>query len=157
MKRERTRKQYSLDIIESNIQTLKKYVPYSQIEYAFILLWNDQLTSQSLFFLDESEKLKQLLHDSNEDKVGNILTSIVDYLNLLIAKEQYNLAISLFENDNGLELKQVVKPVYYALMNYMKKEFPREYLKAGEELKETIGEIIDVIENIKRNIYKKRR
>ncbi len=136
---------------------MKKYVPYSQIEYAFILLWNDQLTSQSLFFLDESEKLKQLLHDSNEDKVGNILTSIVDYLNLLIAKEQYNLAISLFENDNGLELKQVVKPVYYALMNYMKKEFPREYLKAGEELKETIGEIIDVIENIKRNIYKKRR
>lgn len=145
------KKQYSLDLIEANNQLLKKHIPYSQIEYAFVLLWNDKLDESVSVFLNESENLSKLLKNYHDERVSGILSSIVEYLNLLIAKGHYNITLSLFENNNGLELKQIAKPVYYALMNYMKKEFPKEYLKAGEELKETIDEIIVVIEKYKKD------
>ena len=40
-------------------------------------------------------------------------------------------------------MKDRSKPIYYALMHFMKKELPDEYLKMGGELKETVDEIVE--------------
>ncbi|MDY7033477.1 MAG: hypothetical protein SVY10_16415 [Thermodesulfobacteriota bacterium] len=42
-------------------------------------------------------------------------------------------------------MKDKFKPIYYAVMHFMKKEFPDEYLKMGGELKETVDEVIEKI------------
>lgn len=63
---------------------------------------------------------------------------------LLIAKHQYHTVYNLFQ-DKELKLKDRMKPIYYALMHFMKDEYPNEYLKMGSELKEPVEEIIEKI------------
>jgi TPR repeat protein/nucleoside-triphosphatase THEP1 len=65
-------------------------------------------------------------------------------LMLLVAKKQYHASLKFFE-DKELNLKDKLKPLYYALMSFMKEEYPNEYKKAGEEIKETVEEIIKAI------------
>ena len=40
------------------------------------------------------------------------------------------------------------KPIYYALMGFLKDEHFKEYLKQGEELEETIKEILKKVEQM---------
>ncbi len=68
---------------------------------------------------------------------------------LLIAKKQYHLALNIF-NENPHKFKDRFKPVYYALMSFMKDEYPNEYLKMGGELKETVDEIIEKINEMEK-------
>lgn len=63
------------------------------------------------------------------------------FLTLLLAKEQYQFAHRLFE-ESTIDLKDRFKPIYYALMHFMREEYPDEILKTGPELKETVDEII---------------
>ena len=69
---------------------------------------------------------------------------------LLIAKKQYHLTLKIF-NENPNHLKDRFKPVYYALMYFMQKEFPNEYRKMGGELKQTVEEIIRKIHQLAKN------
>ena len=68
---------------------------------------------------------------------------------LLIAKKQYHIALNIF-NENPHKLKDRFKPVYYALMSFMKDEHPNEYLKMGGELKDTVEEIIEKIKQMEK-------
>ena len=54
----------------------------------------------------------------------------------------------LFTGELGKQhhLKDRFKPIYYALMYFMKDKYPNEYLKVGAELKETVEEVIKEIE-----------
>ena len=45
-------------------------------------------------------------------------------------------------NENPFDLKERLKPVYYALMHFLEDDFPNETKKMGEELKQTVDEII---------------
>ncbi|MCH8982088.1 hypothetical protein IH922_08730, partial [candidate division KSB1 bacterium] len=45
-------------------------------------------------------------------------------------------------------MKDRFKPVYYALMYFMQKEYPNEYRKMGGELKQTVEEIIQKIQQL---------
>ena len=49
------------------------------------------------------------------------------------------------------ELNEILKPIYFTLMSYMKEEFPDEYLKMGDEVKEIVEEIVEDIEFRKKN------
>jgi len=83
---------------------------------------------------------------NNEDKYNKYIN---EYLILLMAKKQYNSCIKLF-NENDFRLKDKFRPTYYALMYFMKNQdekFEIEYRKIGEELEETIGEIIEEVKN----------
>ncbi|MCH8956129.1 hypothetical protein IIA28_12560 [candidate division KSB1 bacterium] len=40
------------------------------------------------------------------------------------------------------------KPVYYALMYFMQKEYPNEYRKMGGELKQTVEEVLQKIQQL---------
>ncbi|MCK5058890.1 MAG: ATP-binding protein [Candidatus Aminicenantes bacterium] len=64
---------------------------------------------------------------------------------LLMAKKQYSAALKIF-NDSHLDLKERFKPTYYALMYFMQQERPNEYKRMGGELRETVDEIIKIIE-----------
>jgi hypothetical protein len=45
----------------------------------------------------------------------------------------------------GVYLKDKYKPFYYALMHFMKDEFPNEYIKMGDELKEPVREVLEKV------------
>jgi benzoyl-CoA reductase/2-hydroxyglutaryl-CoA dehydratase subunit BcrC/BadD/HgdB len=40
------------------------------------------------------------------------------------------------------------KPIYFALMYFMQDEFPNEYRRMGEELHETVEEVIEKINRL---------
>ena len=65
----------------------------------------------------------------------------------LQAKKQYHLTLKIF-NENPYHLKDRFKPVYYALMSFMQKEYPNEYRKMGGELKQTVEEILQKIQQL---------
>ena len=67
-----------------------------------------------------------------------------------MAKKQYNSLFKLF-NESEFKLKDKFKPTYYALMYFMKsqnEQFEIEYRKVGEELEETVEEIIEEVKKM---------
>lgn len=74
-------------------------------------------------------------------------TLIVNYMILLIIRKQYHLALELLD-DSDFRLKKIVKPIYYALLSLMRDEFPKEYKRMGDELKETVEEIMESIRQL---------
>ena len=52
----------------------------------------------------------------------------------LISKKQYNKAKAFLELKE-YNLKEKIKPTWYALMHYMQDEYPNEIKKMGSELK----------------------
>lgn len=71
------------------------------------------------------------------------------YIMLLISKKQYHLAKKLLELEE-YNLKEKLKPTWYALMTYMQDEYPNEIKKMGSELEESVNEIIKNIEELKK-------
>ncbi|TMP29318.1 ATPase [Pseudoalteromonas rubra] len=61
-----------------------------------------------------------------------------------LAKGQTNLVERWFDQ---YELKERFKPIYYALMTLIQDKYPNEVLKMGEELKETVDEVLNEIED----------
>ena len=70
---------------------------------------------------------------------------------LLLAKKQYPFLYDYFTSPQATEhkLKDKLKPIWYALMYYMQDQHPNEYLRMGEELEETVQEIIDKVEQMR--------
>ena len=64
-----------------------------------------------------------------------------------IAKKQYHYVYNLFQKTD-LNLKDHFKPIYYALMFFMRDEYPDEYRKMGSELTQTVEEIIALIKKM---------
>lgn len=95
--------------------------------------------------------LAEAFSDVDEDFKQHLVSELTQYFVLLIAKKQYSLANEILAAKE-FNYRQILKPVYYALMNYMKTEFPNEYLKAGSELQETIDEIIVEIDKVAKRI-----
>ena len=108
--------------------------------YAMILLWDGNL-----------EKSIEAAGDflSDEDFLNNYAADAGLFLMFLIAKNQYHLTLNLF-NENPNNLKDRFKPVYYALMSFMRDQYPNEYLKMGEELRETVDEVLVKIDALKK-------
>ncbi|MDQ1352076.1 MAG: hypothetical protein QG657_2382, partial [Acidobacteriota bacterium] len=67
-----------------------------------------------------------------------------EYFLMLMAKKQYYAALKLFEK-GPFEFKEMFKPAYYALMFFLKDDYPNEFIKMGDELKQTVEEIIEVV------------
>lgn len=145
------KKAYALELLRERRGELKKFGSDAEIEYGFMLLLNEHYEESLSVISDNLNNINESLTNKPEEEINEIIGSLTKYLMLLIAKGQYNATYCLFKDDKLLDLKQIVKPIYYALMNYMKDEFPLEYLKAGDELKETVTEIIGAIERYKKD------
>ena len=62
-----------------------------------------------------------------------------EFFLICISKKQYHTVKNSFEEVP--ELKDRLRPIYFLTMEYLKDEYPNEYLKAGEEMRETIEEL----------------
>ena len=100
---------------------------------AIVNLWNDHL--------EEAIQLGSQLLEYWEKQEGND-EDLITFLELLIAKGQTQAALNLFQK---FQLKDRFKPLYYALMHFMKDEYPNELLRMGDELSITVDEIVDSI------------
>jgi hypothetical protein len=78
-----------------------------------------------------------------EESINVILdTQLNEFFLLLFYRKQYHTAYKLFEESpREINLKDRLKPIYFLTMEYLKDEYPNEYLKAGEEYRETIEEL----------------
>ncbi|MCU0423985.1 MAG: ATP-binding protein [Candidatus Kapabacteria bacterium] len=61
----------------------------------------------------------------------------------LLIYRQYHVALSLFQFPR---LKESHKPIWYALMHFLRSEFPDEYLRMGDEVKTVTEELVKTIE-----------
>jgi len=106
--------------------------------FSMILLWNNDIkkaTEISKVFLEDNKFYSEFPENVSQ------------YLMMLMAKKQYQLTRKIF-NENQHNLKDRFKPIYYALMYFMRGEYPNEYRKMGGELKKTVEEIILKIEQM---------
>lgn len=94
-------------------------------------------------YLKAIDALKIVLNDTEylEQELEDITSILIDFL---AANQTYSI-LKIFE-DESLNLKDLMKPVYYALMILLKEEYPNEHLKMGSEVKETVEELLEEIE-----------
>jgi tetratricopeptide (TPR) repeat protein len=153
MRGRRDKMQFALDVLEKNQPYFDRMFT-SELFYAKILLWNGNLKKsieilKSLYSEIADAKLE--IDDSLDDfKADHLLSELLGYFLLLIAKGEYQVALNLFMDNSIVDFKAILKPVYFVLMDIMKKEFPLEYLKAGEEFKDTIEELKASISKLKK-------
>ena len=119
----------------------KAYKPDSslivKLYYILIALWNDDFEKSSSIALPLFQDPAILDHEY----------PIQQYLLLLIAKHQYNLALRLFR-ESPLSLRERYRPIYYALMYFMRDTIPDEFKKMGSELEQTVMEIVEEIKKM---------
>ena len=126
----------ALELIQKSYE-LEKYFSNTHT-FSTVLLWNDE-------FNKSYEKFEEWLEFEN---VLERLDDIAIYLNLLISKGQYYKAKEYFENEK-YQLKDRVKPIWYALMTLMRDEFPNEIKMMGSELQESVDDVLKTIEELK--------
>ncbi|MBK5242710.1 hypothetical protein [Clostridium sp.] len=147
-KKEKQKVQYLVDFLEtwcSREELTFKKIDKVEIDAIFNsaenLLWKDRIEES----IKKVDVFLQLCNNTDEYN-----KSINKYLILLMAKKQNNTLYKLFD-DSDFKLKDKFKPTYYALMYFMKNQndqFEIEYRKVGEELEETVEEIIYEVKEI---------
>jgi TPR repeat protein len=124
-----TSKEEALQLARQSV-TLSSNV-HNTYSLAVCLLWHDR-------YGESVQTFRQFLEFEPFDRFESNITL---YLVFLLAKRQHHLLLELF-NDEQYRLRERCKPVYYALMQRMRAEFPKEYKKMGEELRQTVEEIL---------------
>ncbi len=66
----------------------------------------------------------------------------------LLKDEQYELLLDFVGNEQAMELnvRDSIKPLYYALMYFVQDRYPKAFLRMGAELGSTVEEMIDLAE-----------
>jgi len=97
---------------------------------------------QQAFDLGIGYNLKNL--ENRSYLIGNALT-------FFLAQKEYNFLLQYFQNEKAqkLHLKDRFKPIYYALMHFLRDKYPTEYLRMPPEMKETVEEIIAKVEQMR--------
>lgn len=111
---------------------------YNTHTLALSLLWNEE-------FSKSYEKFLEFLEYEGSLEMEN---DVILYLNLLLVKGQFYKAKEFFEMEK-YQLKDRYKPIWYALMKLMEKEFPDEIKKMGSELSESVDEVLQEVERLK--------
>lgn len=111
----------------------------------YILIWYCEHESAFDLF---SEALSEIAHLDEYSEV-----QVQDILLLLIARELYPYTHRLFQ-ENHFYIKERYKPIYYALMYFIQEKYPYEFLRMGEELQETVIEVVDRIKQLREDLRK---
>lgn len=115
----------------------ESFFPYLLLK-AEILLMNDVV---------DKDLINKILNDW--DFGDDDLESINNVMILLLVKSEFKFLFELFKIHDG-KLKDAFRPTYYALMTFLNKEFPDEVIKMGDELKVPVEEIIEKVEELKK-------
>ena len=113
-------------------------------EYIFLIFIGALISCED--FADSYERILELINFEMEENVKLNYVSV--YVSLLIFKKQYYLAKKLLELEE-YNLKEKLKPTWYALMTYMQDEYPNEIKKMGSELQDCVHNILREIEELK--------
>ncbi|MEN0049533.1 MAG: hypothetical protein AAF806_20905 [Bacteroidota bacterium] len=124
-----------LGLKNSNNPILSKYVTFC------ILLWNENY--KPAFDLFQEFQFEEEFF-SDEDSESELFC-------LLLAKNQYPYLYNYFtsEKAEALQLKDRLKPIWYALLYYMQDKHKADYLRMPPELKETVEEIVEKVEQMR--------
>jgi TPR repeat protein len=106
-----------------------------------ILLWNEQIKEAGDLM---TEILNSPLHT---DENMNYISIGLQYF--LVFKQKQFLYKTFTSNTQWIDR---YKPVYYALMHEMQDEYPKEYLKMTEELKEPVDAILEFVKKEQRRL-----
>ncbi len=118
---------------------------YSTYALSTVLLWREEFSKSYEKFLEWLEYDDAL---ETDDDALEMEDDVIMYLNLLLSKGQFYKAKEFFEMEK-YQLKERYKPIWYALMELLEKEFPDEIKKMGSELSESVDEILLEIERLK--------
>ena len=126
-------KQEALDLIKSAFDKMKEdFIAHS---YMAVLLWNDDIL--------EAIKLFESFFDSAELQ-REVNEPISDVLLMFMAKRQLNYVYKVFQRNN-YDIRDKYKPIYYALLSLMGKKYADELKKMGDELTESVQDVLSAI------------
>ena len=134
--KEKTKQKEALKLAKRSYEKAENI--FNMHTYSMILLWRNEI-----------EKAYEIAHEvlKDQESLDKFPEDISLFLMLSMAKKQYHLTFKIF-NENPHHLKDRFKPVYYALMSFMQKEYPNEYRKMGGELTQTVEEILQKIQQL---------
>ena len=127
-------KQKAISLIEQSISLEKDLA--SSLMLSKILLWDNQYKNsiQAFYEFMQYSEAKEYLEFT------------IDYFLLLLAKQQYHGTYKLFQE--FAIFQDMFKPIYFAILSFLQEEYPKEYLKMGDELAQTVEEILDRVKEI---------
>ncbi|MCH9028665.1 MAG: hypothetical protein IH819_03420 [Bacteroidetes bacterium] len=111
---------------------------YRAYIFIIILLWSDEIERAIELYKKHFDK------EEAQKDVNEMIQSI---LLMFIAKKQYNFVYKLF-NENKFEIKNKYKPIYYTLLTLMGDKQKDELRRMGDELQDTVDEIIEKIKQL---------
>lgn len=146
------KKQFALNVLEEYLPSILNDYP-AQIFYAKILLWNQELQQSVEVVKGSYDQVLSIIEKeddgSDDGSLNQVMSQLFSYMILLLAKKEFKACLDLFEDTAKIDLKVMLKPIYFVLMESLKDQFPTEYLMAGDELKDTINEIKTEIADLK--------
>ncbi|MEM1324661.1 MAG: tetratricopeptide repeat protein [Bacteroidota bacterium] len=124
---------------------------YEKIEESYvahtlscILLWKEEY-KEAQRLIQKFKFDMEYLEDNFDDEEH------LQLYYLLLAKNQYTYLHDYFVSEKAekLQLKDRLKPIWYALLYYIQDEYAADYLRMPPELKETVEEIIEKVEQMR--------
>ncbi len=129
-------KKLIVSIKDGNIQESHVYHIGEALSYAGLDLEIEDFSKSYEIFLKSLDR-----NASNEI----IMVSLIYF----IARGQYYKTKEFFEMPK-YNLKEIFKPVWFSLMTFMQDDFPDELKKMGSEIKDSVDEIIKLINKLKK-------
>ena len=92
------------------------------------------------------ESIIKLLPNCDSD---NLKLEIMKYFLIkLLSKKQFNFTKEILELKE-YNLKEKLKPIWFALMKLMEDEYPNEYKKMGSELESSVNEVLNKVKELR--------
>ncbi len=145
------KKLFAVELLQKNKHT-DENIRFNLL-YAKILVWNESVIEGVDLVKKEINKIREIYNSEDEDEEKysqKVYSELVDFFLLLIAKKEYDKILEMFNDSNDFDLKTMLKPIYFLVMEELKDEFPMEYLKAGKELTETINDLKKEVEYLRK-------
>ena len=117
-----------------------KLKKYDEAEKQYLLALENNVHSEMIALLDMLDR------DERDSVLNSFQNAFIEGIFFLISKNKYEL---ILEKIGKEKLSNYFKPLYYALMYYLQDKYPNEYLRMGDELKETVEEIIAEVERMR--------
>lgn len=144
----RDKSDLTLQLFEKSLADMRDPNIVVSLQYARLLFWSGQSEKAKQMVFDLLPNLTQLVAQGDENDKEALLESLTDLFIQLIGKNHLDFAWELFSLQE-FNLRQMMKPVYFALTKYLSSQHPNEFLRIGSEMKETVEEIISEIEKVK--------
>lgn len=140
-----------IDRLEETIQIYQRETSqdpvFTNMMLGIIHLWEYEDVEQAEHYLLKWLEALSIEKLPSDDEYYE---AIIEGLTYLISREKYKELSSFFGlKKGGNKFKIQLKPIYYTLMYYLQDKYPNEYLRMGEELRETVEEIIAKVEEMR--------